>query len=187
MTLLAIGVSAFIGLHLIPYFATGFRARMQNRIGAGPYKGLFALLVLTSFAGIIMGWRSSEPMLAYEPPTWGFHVTPLFVLAGFILFFASQAPTNIKRIVRHPQMTGTFLWAIGHLLSNGEDRSVLLFGSLAAWSLVAIIGANRRDKIWQKPDKQPWFKDAITVLIGVFVYLVFMYFHEAVIGVRPFP
>lgn len=187
MTLLALSIAAFIGLHLIPYFAIGFRTGMVNKMGIGPYRGVFALLVLASFAGIIFGWRSAEPSLLFEAPNWAFHVTPIFVLFGFVLFFASQAPTNIKRLIRHPQMTGVFLWSIGHLLSNGEDRSVLLFGAFAAWAVVAIIGANRRDKIWQKPDKQSIIKDMITVLIGVFVFLVFMYFHEGVIGVSPLP
>lgn len=187
MALLATSLTLFIALHLIPYFAIGFRAAMIDRIGKRGYHGLFALAVLVSFIGIIFGWRSAEPALVYDTPSWGFHATPLFVFFGFVLFFASQAPTNIKRLVRHPQMTGTFLWAVGHLLSNGEDRSIVLFGGFALWSVIAILGANRRDGVWLKPEKQTFFKDIITVLIGVTVYLVFMYFHEAIIGVRPFP
>lgn len=187
MTLLIVGVAAFIGLHLIPYFAISFRTGMVAKIGIGGYRGIFAIAVLTSMAGIIFGWRGTVPDMVFVPPTWGFHVTPLFVLFGFILFFASQAPTNIKRYVRHPQMTGILLWSLGHLAANGEDRSVILFGSFALWSVLAIFGANRRDKIWQKPEKQPVFKDIITVVIGLAVYALAVYFHEAVIGVRPMP
>jgi len=187
MTLLIIGIVAFVGLHLIPYFAIGFRTGLVGKIGVGGYRGLFALAVLASLAGIIFGWRSTIPDMVFNPPTWGFHVTPLFVLFGFILFFASQAPTNIKRVVRHPQMTGVFLWSVGHLAANGEDRSVILFGGFALWSVLAIVGANRRDKDWQKPDKQPIIKDVITVVIGLVVYALAVYFHEAVIGVRPMP
>ncbi len=187
MTLLAISVAAFIALHLIPYFAIGFRTAMVEKISTGGYRGVFALAVLASFAGIILGWRNVEPILVYDAPSWGFHVTPLFVLAGFILFFASQAPTNIRRLLRHPQMTGILLWAAGHLLSNGEDRSVLLFGGFALWSVIAIWGSNKRDAVWIKPEKQPVIKDIITILIGATVFTVFMYFHETVIGVRPFP
>ncbi len=187
MTLLIIGVLAFVGLHLIPYFATSFRAGLVNKLGIGGYRGLFALAVLSSLAAIIFGWRGTIPEMAFNPPAWGFHVTPLFVLFGFILFFASQAPTNIKRVIRHPQMTGIFLWSVGHLAANGEDRSIILFGGFALWSMLAIVGANRRDKVWQKPDKQPIIKDVITVVIGLGVYALAVYFHEAVIGVRPMP
>lgn len=187
MTLLIVGVAAFIGLHLIPYFAIGFRTGMVAKMGIGRYRGLFAVAVLASLAGIIFGWRSTTPDMLFVPPAWGFHVTPLFVLFGFILFFASQAPTNIKRYVRHPQMTGILLWSLGHLAANGEDRSVILFGSFALWSVLAIYGANRRDKEWQKPQKQSVIKDIITVTIGLAMYALVVYFHEAVIGVRPMP
>ncbi len=187
MTLLIVGVVAFVGLHLIPYFATGFRTGLVTKIGIGGYRGFFAVAVLVSMATIIFGWRSTPPEMTFNPPAWGFHVTPLFVLFGFILFFASQAPTNIKRMIRHPQMTGILLWSVGHLAANGEDRSVVLFGGFALWSALAIFGANRRDKIWQKPEKQPILKDVVTVAIGLAVYALAVYFHEAVIGVRPMP
>lgn len=187
MTLLIVGVIVFVGLHLIPYFATGLRTGLVAKIGIGGYRGLFAVAVLASMAGIILGWRGTLPEMAFNPPSWGFHVTPLFVLVGFILFFASQAPTNIKRFVRHPQMTGILLWSVGHLTANGEDRSVILFGGFALWSVLAIWGANQRDKVWQKPDKQPITKDIITVVIGLAIYALAVYFHEAVIGVRPMP
>lgn len=187
MDLLAFSIAAFIGLHLIPYFAKSFRAGAQSTIGMLPYKGLFALSVAAALVGIILGWMDSEPDFLYAPPAWGMHATPVFVLVGFVLFFASNAPTNIKRGIRHPQMTGVFLWSIGHLLSNGEDRSVLLFGSFAIWAALAILGANARDGVWIKPEKQSFFKDVITVLIGVTAFAAFMYFHETIIGVRAYP
>jgi uncharacterized membrane protein len=186
MTLLVLGLIAFIGLHLIPYFATEFRNRQIEKHGKMGYRGMFAVAVALSLAAIIFGWRGTDPGFVYANPTWGFHATPLLVLIGFILFFASNAPTNIKRIIRHPQMTGILLWSVGHLLSNGELRSVLLFGGFALWSLIAIFAANKRDGIWIKPNKQPFIKDVITLVIALTAYGGFAYFHEAIIGVRPF-
>lgn len=186
MTLLITGVVAFIGLHLIPYFAIEFRNNLIGKIGKLGYRGIFALAVALSMAGIIFGWRGTNPGFAYANPPWGFHVTPLLVLIGFLLFFASNAPTNIKRAIRHPQMTGILLWAVGHLFSNGETRSVILFGGFALWSVIAIIAANRRDGIWIKPEKQPFIKDVITVVIGLLAYGGFAYFHGAIIGVQPY-
>lgn len=186
MLILVLGIVALIGLHMIPYFAIGFRANMQAKLGAGAYQGLFALAVLASFAVIIFGWRGINPGFAYAPPSWGMHVTPFLTLFAFILFIASNAPTNIRRLIRHPQMTGVFLWATGHLFANGELRSVLLFGGFAVWAVLAIIGANRRDEVWIMPDKQPVFKDVITLVLALVAYGAFMHFHEAIIGVRVF-
>jgi hypothetical protein len=47
---------------------------------------------------------------------------------AFILFAASAMATSIKRFVRHPQLTGVLLWALAHLFSNGDGRSLVLFG-----------------------------------------------------------
>ncbi|WP_262694796.1 NnrU family protein [Kordiimonas aquimaris] len=187
MTLLIIGIIAFIGLHLIPYFAIEFRNNLIGKLGKLGYRGIFALAVALSMAAIIFGWRGTDPGFVYANPSWGFHVTPLLVLIGFLLFFASNAPTNIKRAIRHPQMTGILLWAVGHLFSNGEARSVLLFGGFALWSIIAIIAANRRDGMWIKPEKQPVIKDVITIIIALVAYGAFTHFHETIIGVRPFP
>ena len=46
-------------------------------------------------------------------------------------------PNNVKRLLRHPQLTGVALWGIGHLLANGESRSIILFGGLGAWAIAA--------------------------------------------------
>ncbi len=187
MTLLIAGIALFALLHLIPMYGTGLRSTIAGKIGEKAYKGLFAFASLGSIILIVLGWKTTSPMLWYQPPLWAFHLTPLVVLFAFVLFFASGAPTNIKRIVRHPQLTGVFLWGVGHLLANGEDRSVILFGGFAVWSVVAVIGINRRDGAWEKPDKQPFVKDIITVFIGLSLYAAVVFGHEYVIGVSPLP
>lgn len=188
MTLLIVGVSLFILAHLIPVYATGLRQTVASRTGEMPYKGIFSLIIFGSLVLVYLGWTSSFPEPWYEPPLWGFHVAPLLVLIGFILFFSSRAPTNIKRIIRHPQLTGVAFWAVGHLLANGEGRSVILFGGFLIWSVIAILGSNRRDGDWVKPEKQTLAKDIVTVVIGVGLYVGFAFWaHEWLIGMRPFP
>jgi len=187
MTLLLLGIVSFAILHFIPFWGRNVRAGAVGVIGEMPYKGLYALATLGSFVMMVMGWKSAEVLPVYDAPLWGMHVTPLFVLAGFILFVASNAPTNIKRIVRHPQLMGVALWGIGHLLSNGENRSLLLFAGMTIFCFVAMIGSNQRDGEWVKIEKVGLSKDIITVLIGVALYAAFMYFHEWIIGVPAIP
>lgn len=186
MTLLILGVALFALLHLIPIFAIEARQSVKSRIGEKPYKGLFALAVLASVYFIYKGWTATEVDFLYIPPSWSGHLAALFILAGFITFFASRAPTNIKRILRNPQLTGVVLWSAGHLIANGETRSIVLFAGLGLWALIAIIGTNKRDGDWVKPEKQPVIKDVVTVLIGVALYGVFAFWaHEFLFGVRP--
>lgn len=187
MLLLLTGLLIFVLIHLMPVFGMSLRASLLARLGKQPYRGLFSLVSIGALVLVYLGWTSTEPTALYSPPLWAFHVTPIFVLFGFILFFASQAPSNIRRLVRHPQLTGVLLWAIGHLLANGEQRSVLLFGTFLVWTIVAMIGSNRRDGDWIKPPKQAFVKDIVTVFIGVVLYTGFVFIHEWLIGVNPMP
>ena len=107
----------------------------------------------------------------------------LFVLAGFILFAAAKSANNFKRVLRHPQLTGVLSWAIGHLLANGDSRSLVLFGTLAAWSVIEMIAINRRDGAWQKPERAPLRVDVITVVIGVVLFVVFLLLHRWIAGI----
>lgn len=183
MTLLALGLALFFALHMIPFWALGLRAALIGKLGKGPYSGIFALSSLASFVLIVLGWQASEIEILYDAPAWGRHVTPLFALFGILLFIASNAPTNIRRMLRHPQLVGVALWAVGHLFSNGETRSVLLFGGLLIYALVSIWSSNQRDGVWIKRDPVPKSRDVVTVVIALAVYGGLFYFHSAFTGV----
>ncbi len=187
MTMLYLGLALFFLLHLVPYFARKPRAAIIGKIGGMPYKGLFSLITLASFYLIHLGWGQASTEPVYTPPVWSLHVTPLFVLFAFILFFSAWTPNNIKRYIRHPQLSGVFLWAIGHLLANGDCRSIALFGGFALWALISIWAANRRGGEWVKPGKQPLIKDIITVSIGLILYGGMIFAHEWLFGVAPVP
>ncbi|WP_374763398.1 NnrU family protein [Yunchengibacter salinarum] len=181
------GVILFAGLHLIPVFLPQLRQRMAGAIGEMPYKGLFALLVLGALLAIIFGWGKQAPTQVYMPPAWGIHVTPLFMVVAFILFFASRLPTNLRRLIRHPQLTAVVLWGVGHLLANGDSRSVILFGVLGVWAVVTMFGLNRRDGARPAPEPVPHFRDGVLVVVGLTVFAVFAQAHLWLFGVTPFP
>ncbi|NVJ96579.1 MAG: NnrU family protein [Alphaproteobacteria bacterium] len=188
MALLILGVALFTLLHLVPIFATETRASVVSRISENGYKALYSLATFSAFYFIYKGWTLSEVTFLYSPPSWSPHATALLVLIGFVLFFSSRAPTNIKRYIRHPQLAGLACWAAGHLLSNGETRSVILFAGLGVWSVIAMLGSNRRDGEWIKPESQSLAKDIVTIVIGLALYIGFAFWaHEFLFGMRPFP
>jgi len=114
-------------------------------------------------------------------------LSSVLVLGGLILFFASQLNGHLKRITRHPQMTGTILWAGAHLLTNGDSRSVVLFGSLAAWALFEIVMINRRDGTRSGPVAASGKFDLIAIVIGGVAFAVVGHFHMQLFGVSPIP
>lgn len=186
MTKLALGVLLWSFTHFIPAAFTGFRKTLVARLGENPYKGVFLLLMALALYLIISGWKATQPVSVYAPPAWGRYGTALLTLIGFILFFAPYSANNIKRFLRHPQLTGVVLWGAGHLLANGEGRSLVLFGGLAAWAIVEMVLINRRDGAWDKPAPAPRKNDAIRVAIGITAFVIVAAAHRWLFGFSPF-
>lgn len=184
MALLVSGLILWWSVHLFPATATDIRARLINRFGSGAYKGCFALLIVISIILMVSGWRSIEPVDVYLPPAWGRHLTYILVLLTFILFVAAKRKTNIKRLLRHPQLTGLVLWSTGHLFANGDNRSLVLFIGLGVWAILEIVMINRRTGAWIKPDPVPVQSDVITVLLGLVLFTVLFWAHPYLSGVR---
>jgi uncharacterized membrane protein len=186
MTKLALGVLLWSFTHFIPALFAEPRRKLVGRFGENAYKGLFLLLMVLAIYLVISGWKAAVPETVYLPPAWGRHVTALLMLAGFVLFFAPYPPNNFKRLLRHPQLTGVVLWGAGHLLANGEARSILLFGGFAAWAVVEMLLINRRDGAWTRPAAAPRRNDVLLVVGGAAVYLLVALTHQWLFGFSPF-
>ena len=187
MSLLIIGIVIWSLTHLFPSVLPGAHDRLTGKLGENPYRGLFSLIIIASLILIVLGWKRAVPSALYAPP---FAANPLIsalVLIGLILFFASQATGNIKRFVRHPQMVGTMLWGVAHLLTNGSTRAVALFGGLTVWAIVEVLMCNRRDGKWRKPEPAAIKFDVIPVVIGFVVFAAMLYFHGRLFGVPAIP
>lgn len=186
MTKLLLGVSLWSCTHLLPAIFPRLRQTLAGRLGENGYKGLFTVLMVLAIYLVISGWKATIPTLVFLPPDWGRHLTALLVLFGFILFFAPYPPNNIRRWLRHPQLTGVALWGIGHLFANGEGRSVVLFGGLAAWAIAEIVLINRRDGAWTPPSPAPRRNDIALIVGAVVVYAVVAAAHQWLFGFPPF-
>ena len=184
MRLLIVGLVVFIGIHLVPAMPT-LRSTLVTKLGDKGYKGLFSV---TSFLGlglIVYGFSVSPFQAVYNPPEWGRPITAVLMLIVFMLFPAANMPTNIKRFIRHPMMIGTLLWGIGHLLSNGALADIILFGSMSAYAIFAMVSANARGA-QTSTTVVPIKKDLIIVMIGIVVFSVVAYFHGFLFGVPLF-
>jgi uncharacterized membrane protein len=183
MALLILGVLLWAVSHLFPAVGVDQRARLVQRLGEGRYRGLFSLVIALAVVLMVLGWKSAAPMPVYRAPSLGPPLTGMVMLVAMVLFFSARPKTNIKRALRHPQLTGVLVWALAHLLANGDSRSVVLFGGLAVWTIVQIIATNRRDGPWKKPDAVSLKMDAIPLVIGVVAYGVLLWAHPWLFGV----
>jgi uncharacterized membrane protein len=115
-------------------------AGLVERLGDGPYRGLFSLLSIAGLVLIVLGFGHMQglgrgnPEL-WVPPVWIKHVVFLLMVPAIILLVAAYVPSRIRTAVGHPMLTALIIWAFAHLLANGDLASVLLFGSFLGYAI----------------------------------------------------
>jgi uncharacterized membrane protein len=186
MTLLILGLALWWVSHMFPLVARPRRDAVVARIGEGPWKGLFSLVSLAAIALMVIGYQNAAFVNVWFPPVWGVHLNNLLMLIAVGLLGASHSKGNAKRFVRHPMLLSVVVWAIAHLLVNGDLASLVLFGGTGVWAVFAIFATNARDGAWVKPEPKPVKKDLILVGITLVAFSVFSGIH-AWLGVWPFP
>ena len=166
MTHLLIGAAIFFGGHLL--LSSGpVRPRLAAALGE---RGFLALFSTVALIGLI--WLGYGYAVAPRDPWWGgpgLAVVPLVLMAPAALLyvgaFSQRNPTSvgqsaegeaargIVRITRHPFLWAMVLWAIGHLIVNGDFPSVVLFGGILA---LAFIGMGEIDRKTRARDPEGW-------------------------------
>src|SRR5437899_6534635 len=126
---------------LIHFGVSGTRLRdtLVARLGEGPYRGAFALASVIGLVWMIYGYRRAPTV-----DLWGelLGLRPLAFALVFVAFLfvgiglATPSPTRvgmesklaegtdivrgIVRVTRHPFLWGVALWALVHLIVNGD-------------------------------------------------------------------
>jgi uncharacterized membrane protein len=191
MAYLILGLVLFLGLHSTRIFAEGWRTSMVAKMGAMPWKGLYSVLSIASFALLVWGYaRAREnPVLIWTPPEAMRHVAGLLVLIAFILFVATYVPRNwFKAKLHHPQMLSVKTWAFAHLLANGTLVDIILFGSFLVWAALGFRAARQRDRMAGTVYAPATAQGTIIAIVaGTIAWAVFAFWlHGWLIGVRPF-
>ncbi|WP_398480463.1 NnrU family protein [Tardiphaga sp.] len=190
LSVMILGLVLFLGIHL---FITkrNARADLIARIGEGGYKIAFSLVSVVGLALIVWGYaqyRATGWINVWYPPTAMKHITILLMLPAVIMVAASYIRGRIYTTLKHPMLAGIKLWALSHLLANGDLGSIILFGSFLAWAVIDRISLKRRPDSGAPPIPVGGVaNDAIAVGVGVVAYLALAFaFHPVVIGVPVF-
>lgn len=191
MIVLIAGLIIFLGVHSIRIVADDWRSAQLSRLGEPAWKGLYSVASLAGFALIVWGYGMArqQPLVLWVPPVGTRHVAALLTLIAFVLLAAAYVPRNaIKARLHHPMLLGVKVWALAHLLANGNLADVVLFGSFLAWAVLCFIAARKRDRaVGTRYPAGTTSGTTATLVVGCAAWLVFAFWlHNPLIGVRPF-
>jgi len=181
MTLIILGLLLWTAAHFFKRLAPARRAAMGD-----PGKLLVTVGVLAGLALMIIGYRGAEFIEVWTPPSFFVHINNLLMLIAFFVFGTSATTGRLRGWTRHPMLLSVKIWALAHLLVNGDLASVVLFGGMLAWAVASVILINRAEPNWQRPEPGPASKDVLLVVITLVTFGITVALH-AWLGVSPFP
>lgn len=179
MLYLLIGLILWSGAHWLRRLNAPLRARMQDRMGDAS-KGVIAGILVLSIVFMWWGYGRAEFVSLWQPPAFLTHLNNLLMLVAFYVFGASAAkPAKVwlGTKIRHPQLTAVKIWALAHLLVNGDLASLVLFGGLLAWAVISVILINKAEGPWTPPPQAPAKKEIVLVVITLVLFTVVSLIH----------
>lgn len=167
MTNLLAAAAFFVLLHLL-VSGTRMRDALTGRLGQNLYMGLFSAASVAGLVWLGMAFGNARGE-AWNAAYWSLtpatrHIQLGLQLVAMLLIvpgLTTPNPTSVRqegvlarpdavrgmlRITRHPFLWGVAIWALGHLLVNGERASLVLFGAMFLLALfgTASIDAKRK-------------------------------------------
>ena len=150
---LLLAAALFVAAHL-GVSSTPLRGALVRRIGNGAYLGLYSLLAAVTLIYLIVAYnRLPHTDFVWTPTPALRGVAMAIVPVAFIFLlgaFVTSNPTSVGqestlkaigqgagliRITRHPLQWAIVLWAVAHIIANGDIASLVFFGSLGILSL----------------------------------------------------
>jgi uncharacterized membrane protein len=185
MSLMVLGLSIFLGLHLLPALPAT-RAALIANVGEQRYKGAFSLASGIGLALIVAGFATWHPeQRLFAPVPQARMIAPEVMTLSFILLAAANMRGHLRHWLSHPMLLGVLLWASVHLLANGDIKGTVLFGAFLAYALVDLASAVRRHAV---KSFVPEFRfDVMACAGGIVIALLVMTFHRLLFGVRVVP
>jgi uncharacterized membrane protein len=188
MEKLILGLAVFFGVHSISLLALPWRNRVAERLGTRTWQGIYSIAAIAGFYLLVTGYgaaRASDTLLYTTPPGLRY-LAALLMLPAFSLALASVIPGRIRTAAKHPLLLATMLWAVAHLLTNGNVADLLLFGIFLVWAVAVRISLEGRParRIRVLPSSPA--NDVIIVVAGLALYAIFIFWlHARWIGVAP--
>lgn len=217
MTEFLLSLLVFLASHVLPA-RTGLRAWAIGRIGHGPYMTAYSIVSLAIVIWIVAAAGRAPYVELWPQASWQAWAPLLVMPFALVLLTAGLIQPNplsislmragrpdtaigIARITRHPVLWGFGLWALAHVIPNGDLVSVILFGGLGVFAFAGMAVLDRRRR--REMGDGAWadrVREATTVpfgaifagrtlaaaALGIAVYLALLFGgHAALFGADP--
>jgi uncharacterized membrane protein len=207
MTQLILGLILFLGAHSVRIWADGWRDQTIEAYGEKAFKGVYALVSILGFYLLVVGYGEArlQTVALWNPPIFTKHISMLLMLLSSILLMATYIPRNhFKMRLGHPMVLSVKVWALSHLLANGNLADLVLFGSFLIWAVLNFRSARARDRALllnlnvteeaagesiaeSESAHQPKLLSTIITLVGgiaIWALITFV-LHAKIVGVSP--
>lgn len=159
MIIFLLALALFLALHSIPAIPA-IRHRLVSLLGRKAYLTLYSLVSIAALAWVFHAALALDYVELWAPAAWQAWLAMSLVPIALFLLVAGLISPNplsisfrrgaqqagaIVAITRHPVLWGFLLWALGHLVANGDTRSVMLFGALGAFAIIGMVMTERRN------------------------------------------
>jgi uncharacterized membrane protein len=221
MELLAIAALAFLATHL-GIASTPLRGALAKSLGEGPYQGLYSLVAVATLGLMIYAYALVPHHDYLWYPSRGLHLlaSVLMLVSSVLLAMGllSRNPTSVGmasavrqeiagifRITRHPVQWAFLLWAIAHVLANGDVATLILAGTIGLVSGLGMLAIDVRRRRSADADWQAFYQTTslipfaaliagrtrlalgdlnwVAFAAGLVLYAAFYWFHGTIAGV----
>ncbi|XSG84263.1 MAG: NnrU family protein [Methylohalobius sp. ZOD2] len=161
MLQLILAAAFFLGIHL-GVSGTGLRFKLIESYGEKPYRIAFAIAASLGLIWLVYAWRGAPYLPLWgQPAIFRYLAVGLMPVAFYLVVVAlttknpaMMGQENILdrenggigplRITRHPLMWGIALWALLHLLANGDWAALVFFGSFLILTVKGTFDIDRK-------------------------------------------
>jgi uncharacterized membrane protein len=185
MLVLIFGVALWMAVHFWK------RAAPDHRASLGP-KGKIIVAVGSGIAIVLMviGYRAWDGTVYWDRSNGLVWLNNLLMVAAFYVYATGGPGPGRPRVwlgrkLRHPQLTGFSLFAVAHLLVNGDTPSFVLFGGLLVWAVASVVIINRAQPAWTPPPSRAAKKELIPI-VAILVIVPIVSLIHTWLGYNPF-
>ena len=161
MFLLVLAAIVFDAVHL-GIAGSGLRQSLVRTMGRMGYMAAFSAVSLATLAWLVVAYKSAPYAPTWGALQWWKPAAIGLMAAAFVLGAAGAiagsaggsvgatepaAPRGIHRVTRHPLLVAVTIWAIVHLIGNGDFASLIFFASFAVMSVAGIWSMDRRKRM----------------------------------------